>query len=59
MDQGLVEERDNKDSEDSRRRYYRLTSSGRQILAAEVARLEGVIRQARQYLKPLSPKRTP
>ena len=48
---GLLEE------ENSRRRYYRLTSLGRGVLAAEVARLEGVIRTARTHLKPLLPRR--
>ncbi|MGH9674722.1 MAG: PadR family transcriptional regulator [Bryobacteraceae bacterium] len=33
--------------EDARRRYYRLTTLGRGVLNAEIARLEGVIRDAR------------
>ena len=36
--------------EDPRRRYYRLGSLGRGVLAAEIARLEGVVREARAHL---------
>jgi DNA-binding PadR family transcriptional regulator len=38
--------------DDPRRRYYRLTSRGRAVLATEVARLEGVIREANLRLRP-------
>jgi DNA-binding PadR family transcriptional regulator len=31
-----------------RRRYYRLTDFGREVLAAEVARLDGLVRAARR-----------
>ena|SRR5579872_2577588 len=56
MNQGLVEEPDRPSrNDDSRRRYYRLTSFGRGVLAAEVARLEGVVREARLHLR--SPRR--
>ena len=34
--------------DDERRRYYRLTGFGREVLAAEVARLEGLVRAARR-----------
>jgi DNA-binding PadR family transcriptional regulator len=51
MDQRMVEEKPNRDTEDSRRRYYSLTSQGRAVLAAEINRLEGVIRQARLHIK--------
>ena len=37
---------------DPRRRYYRLTSFGRQVLEAEVRRLENVVRAARAGLHP-------
>ena len=37
---------------DPRRRYYRLTATGRRVLAAEFDRLEALIRQARPQLKP-------
>jgi DNA-binding PadR family transcriptional regulator len=43
--------------DDPRRRYYRLTSVGRRVLAAETTRLAGVVREARSRLqnaKPLS-----
>jgi DNA-binding PadR family transcriptional regulator len=59
MNQGMVEEpprRPSKD-EDPRRRYYRLTGFGRGILSAEVARLEGVVREAKLHLRAPSPRR--
>ena len=48
VEQALVREvpRSARDA-DSRRRYYRLTAQGRGVLAAEIARLEGVIRDAK------------
>jgi DNA-binding PadR family transcriptional regulator len=53
MSQALVEESPNRGSgDDSRRRYYRLARFGRRVLAAEVARLEQVIREARIHLAP-------
>lgn len=42
---------------DPRRRYYRLTPAGRAVLAAEVSRLEGVVREARVRLQRLKPTR--
>lgn len=56
LDQGMVEET-GRSREDSRRRYYRLSARGRGVLAAEIARLEGVIREARLHLQPLRPRR--
>src|SRR5271157_2872466 len=42
MNQGLVEDAASPSkNDDPRRRYYRLTPFGRDVLAAEVARLEG------------------
>ena len=35
-------------TDDERRRYYRLTGFGREVLAAEVARLDGLVRAARR-----------
>lgn len=35
---------------DSRRRYYRLTKLGRQVLAVEIERLEAAIRVAKPHL---------
>jgi DNA-binding PadR family transcriptional regulator len=43
--------------EDPRRRYYRLTGLGRRVLAAEVARLEGVVRDAKGFLVGTKPRR--
>src|SRR5262249_12658367 len=52
MDQGMVEDAPLRSADDDpRRRYYRLTAFGRRLLAAEVARLEGVVRQARMRLR--------
>src|SRR3979490_2888899 len=36
--------------QDARRKYYRLTTTGRRVLAAEVERLETVVRDARALL---------
>lgn len=60
MMQGLVEEvqkRERAAGGDSRRRYYRLTAMGRRVLAAEVARLETVVRDAKGYLWGAKPRR--
>jgi DNA-binding PadR family transcriptional regulator len=43
--------------EDPRRRYYRLTALGRGVLAAETARLAGVVREARLRLQVNKPRR--
>jgi DNA-binding PadR family transcriptional regulator len=52
MTQALVEEaRHPGRDEDPRRRYYRLTRLGRNVLTAEVDRLEDVVRQARAQLQ--------
>jgi DNA-binding PadR family transcriptional regulator len=52
MNQSLVEEGERPSkNDDPRRRYYRLTSFGRTVLAAEIARLEGVVREARLHLR--------
>src|SRR5213593_4037818 len=51
ISQRLVDEAPRRSgSEDPRRRYYRLTSFGRRVLSAEVARLEGVVREAKLRL---------
>jgi DNA-binding PadR family transcriptional regulator len=53
LDQAVVDEAPRKAAgEDPRRRYYRLTSLGRRVLAVEIGRLEGVVRQAKVHLKP-------
>ena len=46
MKQGLVEEAGGGD-DNPRRRYYRLSSIGRRVLSAEIARLDGVVKEAR------------
>ena len=52
MQQGLLEEAANRPAEtQSRRRYYRLTRSGRAVLSAEIGRLETVVRGAKLQLK--------
>jgi DNA-binding PadR family transcriptional regulator len=54
LDQGIVEERSPRSprspGDDPRRRYYRLSRFGRGLLATEIARLEGVVREARVHL---------
>src|SRR5690348_14126017 len=57
MEQGLVQEVSRSDREESRRRYYRLSSLGRGLLAAEIARLEGVVRDGRLRLQAGKPRR--
>jgi len=44
--------------EDPRRRYYRLTDAGRDVLKAETARLTEVVRQARSRLRLHNPRRS-
>src|SRR5690348_8022817 len=56
MTQGLVEHAQAPSAnEDPRRRYYRLSGLGRRVLAAEIERLEGVVREARQHLRQPNP----
>ena len=43
--------------DDPRRRYYRLSSLGRGVLAAETARLADVVREARLRLQIAKPRR--
>ena len=45
--QEFVEEAGTAAEENARRRYYRLTTLGRRVLSAEIARLEGVVKEAR------------
>jgi DNA-binding PadR family transcriptional regulator len=52
MNQGIVESAPRRSADDDpRRRYYRLTSFGRRVLAADVARLEELIRVAKSSLR--------
>jgi len=62
MNDGLVEESargaSNRTSGGERaKRYYRLSGLGRGVLAEEVTRLEGVVREARGRLRALKPRR--
>lgn len=51
LQHGIVEESSPRSSvDDPRRRYYRLTQFGRRLLATEITRLEGVVREARLHL---------
>jgi DNA-binding PadR family transcriptional regulator len=43
------------DDRDSRRRYYRLSTVGRKVLAAEVTRLDEVLREAKTHLRAMKP----
>jgi len=48
---GVIEEcgrRSGTEGDDERRRYYRLTGFGGEVLAAEVERLDGLVRAARR-----------
>ena len=50
LDDGLIEEsakRPAPDLDDERRRYYRITALGRRVAAAETARLELVVAEAK------------
>ena len=57
LDQGLVIETIHQDEKESRRRYYRLTTLGRKVLAADLQRLEAAVREARAHLRPAKPRR--
>lgn len=52
LDDGLIEEsreRPEPSGDDARRRYYRLTDSGRRAVAAEARRLAGLLEIARAH----------
>jgi len=54
IDEGLIEEsadRPMAEEDDARRRYYRLTKLGRNVLAAECERLEDLVRLVRTKRK--------
>ena len=59
LESGLIEELDERpdpESDDERRRYYRLTNLGRSVASLEARRLERLLRDARS--SGLLPKRT-
>jgi DNA-binding PadR family transcriptional regulator len=47
---GLVEESDERELDDDRRRYYRMTALGRSTVRAEAARLAGAVSAAKARL---------
>jgi DNA-binding PadR family transcriptional regulator len=52
LDDGLIEEIDERpdpELDDRRRRYYRLTATGRAVAATEVRRMESIVRSARTW----------
>jgi len=49
MESGWVEETDGPGDEDERRRYYRLSRSGRDALKSEVDRLDALLRGAKAH----------
>src|ERR1700687_3561671 len=53
VEQRFVQELASCAGDDPRRRYFRLTSLGRSVLAAEVVRLESVVREAKLRLQPV------
>jgi DNA-binding PadR family transcriptional regulator len=58
VERRLVQELGHKPGDDDpRRRYYRLSTLGRAVLAAEMDRLEKVLREARLRLQPAKPRR--
>jgi DNA-binding PadR family transcriptional regulator len=53
IEQGMIKESHRPpENEDPRRRYYRITSFGRRVLAADVERLESLVQEARARLRP-------
>ena len=51
LDHGLVQEVSRRGTDDPRRRYYRLSLLGRGVLAAEISRLDGVVREGKLRLQ--------
>ena len=52
LDDGLIEasdERSDEELDDQRRRYYRLTTLGRSVVATEIARLDRLVGAARPW----------
>ena len=52
MDRQLIVEVSPAGNDDPRRRYYRLSSTGKRVLAAEIGRLEAIFRKAKNHLSP-------
>ena len=54
LEAGLIEEADERPDpglDDERRRYYRLTDAGHQVVANEIARRESLVARARPWLR--------
>jgi DNA-binding PadR family transcriptional regulator len=47
LDQGLIEEFEDLNTSDERRRYYRISRFGRRVAIAEAARFESLLAQGR------------
>lgn len=59
MELGLVKEVvKSSTGEDSRRRYYHLTAFGRRVLAADIERLQAVVRDAKRHLRQTEPSKS-
>ncbi len=58
LEQSLVEESKGSPGDYPRRRYYRLTMTGRGVLAAETGRLASLVRQARIHLNAVRARST-
>jgi DNA-binding PadR family transcriptional regulator len=57
IDKRLIEELGHRPGDDDpRRRYYRLSSLGRAVFSAEVARLDGVVREGKSRLRLVKPR---
>jgi DNA-binding PadR family transcriptional regulator len=52
LDKQLIVEVSPGGNEDPRRRYYRLSTTGKRVLAAEIDRLEIIFRKAKNHLLP-------
>jgi DNA-binding PadR family transcriptional regulator len=58
LDAGTVEETEKlAPDDDPRRRYYRLSRFGRNVLKAEIARLESIVVHAKPLLRPATGRR--
>jgi DNA-binding PadR family transcriptional regulator len=52
IEKGFVEKSAQRDeADDPRRRYYKLTKLRRSVLSADIARLEGIVREASAFLR--------
>jgi DNA-binding PadR family transcriptional regulator len=57
IDHGIVKEVSRKSAnDDPRRRHYRMTGFGRSLFAAEISRLDSVVREAKVRLRGAKPK---